>query len=295
MQDCKRQHYERVDFKLAKAIMLQGTASNVGKSILVAALCRIIHQDGYKVAPFKAQNMTQNCFVTREGYEMGSAQVLQAQAAGVEPRVEMNPILLKPASDASSRVVVLGKPLGEAMSARDYHLGKNLELLTDIKKALKYLQQGYEIIVIEGAGSPAEVNLKERDLANMRTARLAGAPVLLVADIDRGGALASIVGTLELLDQEERDIVQGIIINKFRGDLSLLTPALDFLEKKTGKPVLGVVPFIDLHLPEEDSLCSRDPDQYSDDKADIETELDRLADTCRSSLDMKKIYELLKG
>ncbi|HHV35244.1 MAG TPA: cobyric acid synthase [Syntrophomonadaceae bacterium] len=279
---------------MAKSIMLQGTASNVGKSILVAALCRIFHQDGYKVAPFKAQNMTQNS-ITREGYEMGSILVLQAQAAGVEPRVEMNPILLKPASDASSRVVVLGRPLGEAMSARDYHLGKNLALLTDIKKALKCLRQDYEIIVIEGAGSPAEVNLKERDLANMRTARLAEAPVLLVADIDRGGALASIVGTLELLDPEERDIVQGIIINKFRGDLSLLKPALDFLEEKTGKPVLGVIPFIDLNLPEEDSLCCKYPDQYSDDKVEIETELDRLADTCRSSMDMKRIYEIVVG
>lgn len=274
--------------------MLQGTASNVGKSILVAALCRIFHQDGYKVAPFKAQNMTQNSFITKDGYEMGHAQVLQAQAAGAEPRVEMNPILLKPASDVSSRVVVLGRPLGGVMSAQDYHLGKNLELLTEIKKALALLQQEYEIIVIEGAGSPAEVNLKERDLANMRTARLAGAPVLLVADIDRGGALASIVGTLELLDEEERDIVQGVIINKFRGDLALLRPALDFLEEKTGKPVLGVIPFIDLHLPEEDSLSSKDSDQYLHDKADIETELDRLADTCRSSLDMKRIYELLR-
>lgn len=274
--------------------MLQGTASNVGKSILVAALCRIFHQDGYKVAPFKAQNMTQNSFITKDGYEMGHAQVLQAQAAGAEPMVEMNPILLKPASDVSSRVVVLGRPLGGVMSAQDYHLGKNLELLTEIKKALALLQQEYEIIVIEGAGSPAEVNLKERDLANMRTARLAGAPVLLVADIDRGGALASIVGTLELLDEEERDIVQGVIINKFRGDLALLRPALDFLEEKTGKPVLGVIPFIDLHLPEEDSLSSKDSDQYLHDKADIETELDRLADTCRSSLDMKRIYELLR-
>lgn len=288
------QHYERVNFKLTKAIMLQGTASNVGKSILVAALCRIFHQDGYQVAPFKAQNMTQNSFITRDGYEMGHAQVLQAQAAGVEPQVEMNPILLKPASDASSRVVVLGRPLEEVMSARDYHLGKNLELLTEIKKALVRLQQEYEIIVIEGAGSPAEVNLKERDLANMRTARLAGAPVLLVADIDRGGALASIVGTLELLDAEERDIVQGVIINKFRGDLTLLRPALDFLEEKTGKPVLGVIPFINLHLPEEDSLCSKVPDQYADGKVDIEAELDHLADVCRSSLDMKKIYELLE-
>ncbi len=273
--------------------MLQGTASNVGKSILVAALCRIFYQDGYSVAPFKAQNMTQNCFITKDGLEIGTAQVLQAQAAGIEPRVEMNPILLKPATDASSRVVVMGKPLGKPMSARDYHLGKNLELVAHIEKAISDLKEEHQIIVIEGAGSPAEVNLKERDLANMRTARLAHAPVLLVADIDRGGALASVVGTLELLDQDERELVKGLIINKFRGDLTLLKPALDFLEEKTGKPVLGVVPHLDLHLPEEDSLASPGSDQISIDEMEIQAELDRLADVCRGSLDMEKIYELM--
>jgi adenosylcobyric acid synthase len=277
----------------AKTIMLQGTASNVGKSILAAALCRILRHDGRRVAPFKAQNMTQNSFITRDGREMGHAQALQAQAAGIEPRVEMNPILLKPAGGASSRVIVLGSPLREGMSSLDYHLGKNLKLLAEIKKALSYLQQEYEIIVIEGAGSPAEVNLKERDLANMRTARLAEAPVLLVADIDRGGALASVVGTLELLDPEEREIVQGIIINRFRGDLTLLRPALDFLENKSGKPVVGVIPFLDIHLPEEDSLSFKNSPRYTDDDVDLEAEFDHLADVCRSSLDMKRIYELL--
>jgi adenosylcobyric acid synthase len=197
---------------LAKAIMLQGTASNVGKSILVAALCRIMHQDGCRVAPFKAQNMTQNSFITETGYEMGQAQALQAKAAGVKPQAEMNPILIKPSSDASSRVIVLGRPLEKTMSAQDYHQGKNLILLKEIEKALECLKGEYEYIVIEGAGSPAEINLKERDLANMRTARLAEAPVLLVADIDRGGALASIVGTLELLDPEERDNSASVII-----------------------------------------------------------------------------------
>lgn len=273
--------------------MLQGTASNVGKSILVTALCRILYQDGCRVAPFKAQNMTQNSFITETGHEMGQAQALQARAARVKPQVEMNPILLKPAGDASSRVIVLGRPLERAMSAQDYHQGKNITLLTEIKKALECLEREYEFIIIEGAGSPAEVNLKERDLANMRTARLAEAPVLLVADIDRGGALAAIVGTLELLDPEERDIVQGIIINKFRGDLSLLQPALDFLEEKTGKPVLGVIPYLNMRLPEEDSLYFKEPDHDADGKIDIDGELDHLADVCRSSLDMKRIYELL--
>ncbi|NPV29450.1 MAG: cobyric acid synthase [Firmicutes bacterium] len=240
---------------MARAIMVQGTASNVGKSILVTALCRIFRQDGYRVVPFKAQNMALNSFVTADGGEMGRAQVLQAQAAGLEPAVEMNPVLLKPTGNAASQVIVLGRPVGN-MSARDYHLGKNLELLKVIEGALQRLHAEYEIIVLEGAGSPAEVNLKERDLANMRAARLAGAPVLLVADIDRGGALAAVVGTLALLDREEVEQVQGIVINKFRGDRSLLEPALAFLEARTGKPVLGVLPYLrELRLPAEDSVC----------------------------------------
>lgn len=247
---------------MAKAIMVQGTASNVGKSILVTALCRLLHQDGYRVVPFKAQNMALNSFVTEDGGEMGRAQVLQAQAAGLKPQVEMNPVLLKPTGNASSQVIVLGKPIGN-MSARDYHLGKNLDLLQVIEETLARIHRDYEVIVIEGAGSPAEVNLKERDLANMRIARLAGAPVLLVADIDRGGALASVVGTLALLDPEEAELIRGIVINKFRGDISLLKPALDILEDKTGRPVLGVLPYLNLRLPAEDSVCldDRQPQQ----------------------------------
>lgn len=239
---------------MAKAIMVQGTASNAGKSILVTALCRILYQDGYRVVPFKSQNMALNSFVTKDGGEMGRAQVLQAQACGLEPQVEMNPVLLKPTGNTSSQVIVLGKPVGN-MSARGYHRGKNLDLLTTIQETLEHLHHDFQVIVIEGAGSPAEINLKDRDIANMRIAKMAGAPVILVADIDRGGVLASIVGTLELLDPDERDLVQGIVINKFRGDVSLLTPALDYLEAKTGKPVLGVIPYLNLRLPEEDSVC----------------------------------------
>ncbi len=243
---------------MARAIMVQGTSSNAGKSILVTALCRIFYQDGYRVAPFKAQNMALNSFVTASGGEIGRAQALQARACGLEPRVEMNPVLLKPRGNAESQVIVLGKPVGH-MSARDYHLGKNLELLPHIAAAFEKLAQEYEIIVLEGAGSPAEVNLKERDLANMRAAKMAGAPVLLVADIDRGGAIASVVGTLELLAPEEREMVRGLIFNKFRGDVTLLQPALDFLEERTGVPVLGVVPYLnDLQLPAEDSVCLED-------------------------------------
>lgn len=243
---------------MAKAIMVQGTGSNVGKSIIVAALCRIFFQDGYRVVPFKAQNMALNSFVTEDGGEMGRAQVLQARAAGLAPQVEMNPVLLKPTGNAASQVIVLGKPIGN-MTARGYHMGKNLELLGVIQETLARLQREYEIIVIEGAGSPAEVNLKQRDLANMRIAKIADAPVLLAADIDRGGALASIVGTLALLEPDERDRVEGLVINKFRGDLTLLEPALEFLESHTGKPVVGVLPYLsDIHLPAEDSVCLDD-------------------------------------
>ena len=237
--------------------MVQGTGSNVGKSIIVTALCRIFRQDGYRVTPFKAQNMALNSFVTAGGGEMGRAQVLQAQACGLAPQVEMNPVLLKPTGNAASQVIVLGQPVGN-MSARDYHLGQNMELLQIIEETLDKLHREYEIIVIEGAGSPAEVNLKDRDITNMRIARMTQAPVLLAADIDRGGALAAVVGTLALLEPEEEQLVRGIVINKFRGDLSLLEPALSFLEQRTGKPVLGVLPYLSLRLPAEDSVCLED-------------------------------------
>lgn len=240
---------------MAKPIMLQGTGSNVGKSALAAALCRIFYQDGYRVVPFKSQNMALNSYVTKDGGEMGRAQVVQAEAAGIEPRVEMNPILLKPSGNACSQVVVMGKPVG-TKSAREYHLEYNLMAVGLIEECLAKFHKDFEVIVIEGAGSPVEVNLKPRDIVNMRVAKMAKSPVLLVADIDRGGALAAVVGTLELLDPEERDLVAGIIINKFRGDLELLKPALDFLEAKTGKPVLGVVPwFQGFRIPDEDSVA----------------------------------------
>lgn len=239
---------------MATCIMMQGTSSHVGKSILVTALCRIFYQDGRQVVPFKAQNMALNSYVTRDGREMGRAQVAQAEAAGLEPVVEMNPVLLKPTGNSCSQVVLMGKPVGN-MSAREYHKGYSVKLFEEVKAALKILQEEYDTIVIEGAGSPAEVNLHDNDIVNMRVARYLKAPVLLIADIDRGGALASLVGTLELLTKEERDLVKGLIINKFRGDVSLLQPAVDFLEEKTGKPVLGVVPHIEnIGIDDEDSV-----------------------------------------
>lgn len=240
---------------LARTIMVQGTGSHVGKSVLVAALCRIFRQDGYSVAPFKAQNMALNSFVTRDGGEMGRSQVVQAQAAGTEPDVDMNPVLLKPTADTSSQVIVHGRPVGN-MSAFSYHLDYVNKVWPAIVESFERLSRRYEIIVLEGAGGPAEVNLQERDVVNMRAARLAGAPVLLAADIDKGGALAAVVGTLELLRPEDRPLVKGTVINKFRGDKKLLQPALDFLEEKTGVPVVGVVPYFTLQIPEEDTVNS---------------------------------------
>ena len=254
---------------MANCIMMQGTSSHVGKSILVTALCRILYQDGVHVVPFKAQNMALNSYVTRDGKEMGRAQVAQAEAAGLEPMVEMNPVLLKPTGNASSQIVVMGQPVGN-MSAKDYHKGYSVKLFGHVKEALAKLQDEYDTIVIEGAGSPAEVNLHDNDIVNMRVAKYLNAPVFLIADIDRGGALASLVGTLELLEDDERDLVKGLIINKFRGDVTLLKPAVDFLEKKTGKPVLGIIPHLDnLGIDDEDSVSLEDKPEKEKAQADL--------------------------
>lgn len=239
---------------LAKTLMVQGTASSVGKTVLVAGLCRHFANLGLRVAPFKSQNMALNSFVTLEGCEMGRAQVMQARACRIEPRVEMNPILLKPEADHRSQVIVMGKVLGR-FEAQAYYAHKP-RLLGIIGDALAALRSGYDLIVIEGAGSPAEVNLASHDIVNMRVAELADAPVLLAGDIDRGGVFAALVGTLELLPQEQRDRVKALIINKFRGDRALLDPGLDFIAQRTGKPLLGVIPQVpDLDLPEEDSVA----------------------------------------
>ncbi|MDG4475887.1 cobyric acid synthase [Thiovibrio frasassiensis] len=235
------------------AIMFQGTCSNAGKSVLTAALCRILLQDGMRVAPFKAQNMSLNSFVTRDGGEMGRAQVVQAQAALLDPDVRMNPILLKPSSDTGSQVILLGKPVGN-MTVNDYLAYKPQAFLA-VQAAYDSLASEYEVMVLEGAGSPAEVNLKAHDIVNMPMARYAEAKVLLVGDIDRGGVFASFVGTMEILDQWERELIAGYIVNRFRGQKSLLDDALEYMEKRTGKPVLGVVDYLkNLGLPEEDSV-----------------------------------------
>ena len=241
--------------KKTKFIMIQGTMSNAGKSLVVAGLCRIFKQDGYKVAPFKSQNMALNSFITEDGLEMGRAQVMQAEAAVIKPTVYMNPILLKPTNDVGSQVIVNGKVLGN-MKARDYFAYKK-QLIPDIERAIAELGREYEIIVIEGAGSPAEINLKENDIVNMGMAKIVDAPVLLVGDIDRGGVFAQLYGTLELLEKDERDRVKGLIINKFRGDKTILDPGIEMIEEKGKVPVTGVLPYIDISIEDEDSLSER--------------------------------------
>lgn len=240
---------------MARCIMVQGTMSGAGKSLLVTALCRIFRQDGLKVAPFKSQNMALNSYITRDGLEMGRAQVAQAEAAGQEPDVRMNPILLKPSSDTGSQLIVNGRVRGQ-YAARDYFAMKKT-LIPDILQAYRSLAAENDVIVIEGAGSPAEINLKADDIVNMGLAAMVNAPVLLVGDIDRGGVFAQLYGTVALLEAEERARIVGTVINKFRGDVSLLEPGLQMLREKTGIPVLGVVPYGRWDIDDEDSLAPR--------------------------------------
>ena len=238
---------------MAKSLMIQGTASDAGKSLIAAGLCRILKQDGYTVVPFKSQNMALNSFITKKGFEMGRAQVVQAEAAGIDPDVRMNPVLLKPTSDRKSQVVFMGKVLKD-MDAVDYHEFKQ-ELLPKIKEVYQELDQEYDAIILEGAGSPAEINLNERDIVNMGMARLVDAPVILVADIDKGGVFASIYGTIELMPEEDRKRIKGVLINKFRGDVALLQSGIDMIEELTQVPVLGVVPYADIDIDSEDSVA----------------------------------------
>ncbi len=237
-----------------KAIMLQGTASDVGKSVLSTAFCRYFLEKGFRIAPFKSQNMALNSYVTRDGGEIGRSQGVQAEAAGIEPTVDMNPVLLKPKGEMVSEVIVHGRHFAD-IDARSYHRGPVLDkVLVPIRESLERLSREYEILVIEGAGSPAEINLKNRDVANMKIAHLADAPVVLVADIERGGVFASIVGTLELLEPKDRARVKGFIINKFRGSKDVLDPGIKWLEERTGIPVLGVLPHVEIGIDPEDSM-----------------------------------------
>ncbi|WHY99809.1 cobyric acid synthase [Peribacillus simplex] len=238
----------------ARSIMIQGTSSDVGKSLICTAFCRVFSNKGLRVVPFKSQNMALNSYVTLDGGEIGRAQGVQAEAARITATTDMNPILLKPKQDMVSEVIVHGKHFLD-MNAKSYRSQFVQEAMPIIRKSVEKLQEDYDIIVLEGAGSPAEINLKDRDIANMRMAKLTDAAVILVADIDRGGVFASIIGTLALLDQEERDSVKGIIINKFRGMRELLDDGIEWVEKETGIPVLGVLPYLDVNIEAEDSLA----------------------------------------
>lgn len=240
---------------MSLSLMLQGTMSNVGKSLLTAAFCRIFARDGYSCAPFKSQNMANNSYITRGGLEMGRAQAMQAEAAGIEPSALMNPVLLKPTTDLGSQVIVNGVPRGNMRASEYFKYKKNL--MPEIMAAYRELEKKHDIIVIEGAGSPAEMNLKHDDIVNMGMAKAARSPVLLIGDIDRGGVFAQLLGTLDLLDADERDMVKGLIVNKFRGDASLFTDGVQILKKRGGKPVIGVVPYIDCDIDAEDSLSEK--------------------------------------
>ena len=251
----RKKHQAQGHNRKAKVIMVQGTMSNAGKSLVVAGLCRIFMQDGYRVAPFKSQNMALNSYITKDGFEMGRAQVTQAEAAGIEPDVAMNPILLKPTSDCGSQVIVNGEVIGN-MTAREYFDYKK-KLVPEILKAFSKLEEENDIIVIEGAGSPAEINLRENDIVNMGLAEMVDAPVLLVGDIDRGGVFAQLLGTIELLEDSERNRIKGLLINKFRGDKSLLDSGIQMLEERSDIPVVGVLPYIKLSIDDEDSLTTR--------------------------------------
>ena len=240
---------------MAKNIMIQGTMSNAGKSLLAAGLCRVFKQDGYRTAPFKSQNMALNSFITAAGGEMGRAQVVQAEAAGIPPDVRMNPILLKPTTDMGSQVIVNGAVQGN-MRAMEYYRRKP-EFFPAVMAAYESLASEFDIIVIEGAGSPAEINLKRDDIVNMGLAKRVNAPVLLVGDIDRGGVFAQLYGTVALLEEDERALIKGVVVNKFRGDRAILEPGLAMLEKLCGGPVAGVLPYLHVDIDDEDSLSER--------------------------------------
>lgn len=235
--------------------MVQGTMSNSGKSTITAGLCRIFMQDGYKVAPFKSQNMALNSYITKENLEIGRAQAMQAEACGVEPTVFMNPILLKPSSDMGSQVILNGEVLGNMMASEYFNY--KVKLIPEILKSFEKLASENDIIVIEGAGSPAEINLRENDIVNMGMAKMANSPVILVGDIDRGGVFASLYGTVKLLEKDEQNMIKGLVINKFRGDIGILDSGLGMLEEITEKKVVGVVPMIELDIDDEDSLSTR--------------------------------------
>lgn len=275
-------------------IMVQGTTSSAGKSLMCTGLCRIFKEDGYRVYPFKSQNMSSRFYLTDEGYKMSTAQALQAKAAGVEPDPKMNPILLIPTSDMGSKVILMGAEKHQ-MEAREYFKFKN-SLRPMLQDIYNIIQEENDIVVIEGAGSPAEINLKQNDIVNMGMAEMADANVLLVADIDRGGVFASLYGTVMLLEEEERKRIKGLIINKFRGDKTLLDPGIKMIEDMLNIPVIGTIPFVPLELVDEDTLIDYDKkcNDGQQTEEEIERELDKLAKVMREHLDMDLLYQVAK-
>ena len=279
--------------KMAKAIQICGTGSGAGKSVIAAGLCRIFLQDGYKVAPFKAQNMSLNSVVISGNLEIAQAQAVQAAACGLEPNVNMNPVLLKPVNNNGSQVIVCGKPIGN-MTTAQYYKYKS-KIFSKVKQSLNKLMSENDIVIIEGAGSPAEINLKRYDIVNMKIAKLAKSPVFLVGDINRGGVFAWLLGTMELLSVGERRLIKGFIINKFRGDKKLLTGGLRFLERRSGRKVVGVVPYYtDIRLPEEDSLMEKGQltEREGEDNFSQDEEYNKMADLLRNNLNMKLLRKL---
>jgi adenosylcobyric acid synthase len=285
---------------MAKRIMIQGTMSSVGKSLLVTGLCRLFRQDGYRVAPFKSQNMSSHCFFTDDGLVMSAAQAVQAYAAGLSPSVLMNPILLKPLTAKGSHLYVNGESRGRQCPAEYFEYRKTL--VVDIMRAFTSLSAQNDIIVIEGAGSPAEINLRENDIVNMGLAQMTDSPVLLVADIDCGGVFAQLVGTLALLDDAERRRVKGTIVNKFRGEVEIFRPAIALLEERCGKPLLGVLPYLPVDINKiEGSICgprvksAAGGEDLRAQTAFHERQYDNLAAALRKHLDLELIYNIMEA
>lgn len=274
-------------------IMIQGTTSSAGKSMTAMALCRIFTEDGYNVYPFKSQNMSREYSFTPEGKKISVAQAIQAVAAGKKPHVNMNPILLVPDTNTGSQVIVQGQEMG-LMEAREY-FNYRKTLKKSIMETYEKIQNENDIVVIEGAGSPAEINLRQDDIVNMGMAEMADAPVLLVTDIDRGGAFAALYGTVMLLEPEERNRIKGMIINKFRGDKTLLDPGIDMIQDKLGIPVVGVVPYTVMDIADEDSIIEgKEKSEFDiEDIERLESEIDRFSQVVRESLDMDYIYSLV--
>lgn len=274
-------------------IMVQGTTSSAGKSLTATGLCRIFTQDGYNVSPFKSQNMSSKCFETKDGKKMSVAQALQAKGARKDPNPNMNPILLQPQTDSKSKVIIKGEEKFE-MDALEYFQFKN-SLRDMIKDTFIEIERDHDIVVIEGAGSPAEINLKQNDIVNMGMAKMADSPVILIADIDRGGVFASLYGTVKLLEEDERARIKGLIINKFRGDKTLLDPGIEMIEDILDIPVIGTIPYVHLEIADEDTIidyekrCNSNPQT----EEELERELDKLADILRENIDIDYIYEIM--